>query len=71
MWPASTSWPSWCRPDRAGLRAAGNTGRVDELSYAESIDIARDPEALYDMVSDVTRMGEWSPVCTGGSWDER
>jgi len=43
---------------------------VDELSYAESIVIARGPEALYDMVSDVTRMGEWSPVCTGGWWDE-
>jgi hypothetical protein len=22
------------------------------------------------MVSDVTRMGEWSPVCTGGWWDD-
>jgi Polyketide cyclase / dehydrase and lipid transport len=43
---------------------------VDELSYAESVDIARDPESLYDMVCDVSRMGEWSPVCTGGWWDE-
>ena len=23
--------------------------------------VARPPEALYDMVSDVTRMGQWSP----------
>lgn len=22
------------------------------------------------MVSDVTRMGQWSPVCTGGWWDD-
>ena len=22
------------------------------------------------MISDVARMGEWSPVCTGGWWDE-
>jgi len=43
---------------------------VNELSYAESIEIARDPQSLYDMVSDVSRMGEWSPVCTGGWWDE-
>ncbi len=42
----------------------------DELRYAESIEIARDPESLYDMVADVTRMGEWSPVCTGGWWDD-
>ena len=40
------------------------------LTYAESIVIARSPEDLYDMVSDVTRMGEWSPVCTACWWDE-
>jgi Polyketide cyclase / dehydrase and lipid transport len=39
-------------------------------SYSESIVIARSPEALYDMVSDVTRMGEWSPVCKACWWDE-
>jgi uncharacterized protein YndB with AHSA1/START domain len=26
------------------------------------------PDHVYDMVSDVTRMGEWSPECTGGEW---
>lgn len=40
------------------------------LSYAESIVIARPPDALYDLVSDVTRMGEWSPVCTACWWDD-
>jgi hypothetical protein len=40
------------------------------LSYSESIVIARSPEALYDLVSDVTRMGEWSPVCTACWWDD-
>ena len=40
------------------------------LSYSESIVITRTPEALYDMVSDVTRMGEWSPVCRACWWDE-
>ena len=39
-------------------------------SYSESIIVACSAEALYDMVSDVTRMGEWSPICTGGWWDE-
>ena len=38
--------------------------------YSESIVIARSPEDLYDMVSDVTRMGEWSPVCKACWWDE-
>jgi len=38
--------------------------------YSDSIIIGRSPEYLYDMVCDVTRMGEWSPICTGGWWDE-
>ena len=28
------------------------------------------PEAVYDLVSDVTRTGEWSPVCRACWWDE-
>jgi hypothetical protein len=32
--------------------------------------IAATPEALYAMVSDITRMGEWSPVTTSCWWDE-
>ena len=43
---------------------------MSNLSYSESVVVACSPEALYDMVSDVSRMGEWSPVCTGGWWDE-
>jgi len=34
----------------------------------ESIDIAAPPERLYDMVSDLSRMGEWSPENRGGKW---
>jgi Polyketide cyclase / dehydrase and lipid transport len=43
---------------------------MGNLSYSESIVIARSPEDLYELISDVTRMGEWSPICTGGSWDD-
>ena len=39
-------------------------------SYSESIVIARPAELLYDMISDVTRMGEWSPVCKACWWDD-
>ncbi len=39
-------------------------------SYSESIVIDHAGELLYDMVSDVTRMGEWSPVCKACWWDE-
>jgi ribosome-associated toxin RatA of RatAB toxin-antitoxin module len=42
---------------------------MTNLRYSESILVARSPEDLYDMVSDVTRMGEWSPVCKACWWD--
>lgn len=37
---------------------------------SESILVAVDPGRLYEMVSDVTRMGEWSPICRACWWDE-
>ena len=43
---------------------------MSSLRYSESVVVARSPEELYDMVSDVTRMGEWSPVCKACWWEE-
>jgi ribosome-associated toxin RatA of RatAB toxin-antitoxin module len=43
---------------------------MSKLNHTESIAVARSPEDLYDLVSDVTRMGEWSPVCKACWWDE-
>jgi hypothetical protein len=43
---------------------------MTELSHSESIVIDRSPEEVYDMVADVTRTGEWSPVCKECWWDE-
>ena len=47
-----------------------HTVEMDNPYYSDSIVIARSPEELYDMVSDVTRMGEWSPVCRACWWDD-
>jgi ribosome-associated toxin RatA of RatAB toxin-antitoxin module len=38
--------------------------------HSDSIVIACSPEVVYDMVADITRMGEWSPVCTAGRWED-
>lgn len=38
--------------------------------HKESVVVARPPEDVYDMVSDVVRMGEWSPVCKACWWDD-
>jgi Polyketide cyclase / dehydrase and lipid transport len=43
---------------------------MTDLNYAESVVVARSPEDLYDMVADVTRMGEWSPVCKACWWED-
>ena len=33
-----------------------------------TVDIAAPPERVYALVSDITRMGEWSPECFQCSW---
>ena len=38
--------------------------------HSDSIIVDRRAEVLYDMVADVTRIGEWSPVCQACWWDE-
>lgn len=37
---------------------------------SESIYVAVPPDELYAVVSDVTRTGEWSPVCKACWWDD-
>lgn len=45
-------------------------GGMGELTFSDSIVIAASRENLYAMISDVTRMGEFSPVCRECWWDE-
>lgn len=48
---------------------AGPTGPLP-LPVTDSVTVARPPEQVWAMVADVTRHGDWSPVCTGCTWDE-
>jgi hypothetical protein len=43
---------------------------METLRQSASIVVARPADELYDLVADVTRMGEWSPVCKACWWDE-
>ena len=43
---------------------------METLRESASIVVARTPEELYDMVADVTRMGDWSPVCKACWWND-
>ncbi len=38
--------------------------------HQESLVVEASPERLYDLVSDVTRTGEWSPICQECWWDD-
>lgn len=60
------------RGDRFRRRqtGTGTLGGVTELNRSESITVAVPPDELYALVSDVTRMGEFSPVCRACWWDE-
>lgn len=37
-------------------------------SASATVTIDAPPDLLYDLISDVTRMGEWSPECTSCEW---
>lgn len=38
--------------------------------HQESVTVEASAETLYELVSDITRTGEWSPVCTSCWWDD-
>lgn len=50
-----------------GYRAAMT---VHDMHLEETIDIAAPPSVVYALVSDLPRMGEWSPENRGGRWAE-
>lgn len=61
------------RPRQAALASAAvddaaSRSADDPLLDTASVTIAADADTLWDMVSDVTRMGDWSPECTGCRW---
>jgi uncharacterized protein YndB with AHSA1/START domain len=43
-----------------------DTERSDHVSVAR--DIAAPPDVVWSLISDVTRMGDWSPETTGCEW---
>ncbi len=42
-----------------------------DLEFSGSVFVAKEPDQLYALVSDVTRTGEWSPVCRSCWWDDQ
>jgi hypothetical protein len=42
---------------------------ADDFTHADSVHVDADPDTVWDVVSDVTRTGEWSPICVRCAWD--
>ncbi len=38
--------------------------------HREFVTVNASAETLYALVSDVTRTGEWIPICTSRGWDD-
>lgn len=52
------------------LREGASMSETGIRSHQDSVTIAAPADLVYDVVSDVTRTGEWSPVCTSCWWDD-
>lgn len=43
---------------------------METRTHSSSVVVRATPEAVYDLVSDVTRTGQWSPICRACWWDD-
>jgi Polyketide cyclase / dehydrase and lipid transport len=43
---------------------------MDMFRFSESIVVDAAPEFVYDLVSDIGRTGEWSPICRACWWQD-
>jgi hypothetical protein len=55
--------------EEAGLSGIGIG--IGIRSHQESVTVEASAETLYDLLSDISRTGEWSPVCTSCWWDDQ
>lgn len=43
---------------------------LNKYRHQETVTVAAPPEAVYDLIADITRIGEFSPVCSAGEWHD-
>jgi hypothetical protein len=43
---------------------------LEARTHQDSVVVAATPQEVYDLVSDIARTGEWSPVCTACWWED-
>ncbi len=55
---------------RRGATPVGILAGVTSFEHSDSVVVETTPDALYALVSDVTRTGEWSPICQACWWND-
>ena len=50
--------------------ADGERSAPQSLTHSGSIHVDASPQEVYDLVSDITRTGEWSVVCRAAEWED-
>lgn len=43
---------------------------MQQRTYSDSITVHAPAQAVYELVSDISRTGEWSPTCVRCEWDD-
>lgn len=62
------SWPGRSRPVTLAVMTATSDQTRPVFEVRVQTPVAAPPEAVYAVVSDLPRSGEWSEECTGGRW---
>lgn len=44
--------------------------QTEPRQHQESVTVEASAESIYELISDITRTGEWSPVCTQCWWED-
>lgn len=67
---STVAWEQRLPASQRRGHAGGHTDDMEIFRQSSSVVVNRSPDEVYDLVSDIHRMGDWSPICKACWWDE-
>ena len=58
------------KAEHAGMRSTRYILQIMTPDIEVSRDVAAPPAVIFAAITDITRMGEWSPECVSAEWNE-
>ncbi len=52
------------------VRSLASLSRMQQRTHSDSVTVHASAQAVYELISDIGRTGEWSPTCVGCEWDD-